>query len=137
MQDNFGSKGKKNNKPPRRAARQHTWGAFLILGQRPLCRCRNFRQEIIQDIQIALKIESCLLIVKPPAGLAPVEHIKSLLQRNIHRLRNLHDYTPYALPSDYVADFSVLLRRKMVQVIYCILIKAHVCYSHISLQIIF
>ena len=30
LQGNFESKGKKNNKPPRRAARQHTWGAFLI-----------------------------------------------------------------------------------------------------------
>ena len=136
MQDNFESKGKKNNKPPRRAARQHTWGAFLILGQSPLCRCRNFRQEIIQDIQISLKIKPCLLIVKPSTGFALVKKIKSLLQRNIHRLRNLHNNAPDALPADYVADLSVLLRCKIVQVLYSILIKAHICYSHISLQII-
>ena len=97
MQDNFESEGKKNNKPPRRASRQHTWGAFLILGHSLLCRCRNLCQEVIQDIQITLKIESGLLIVKPPAGLALVEHIKSLLQRNIQSLRNLHHNAPYAL----------------------------------------
>ena len=51
---------------------------------------RNLCQEVIQDIQITLKIEPGLLIVKPPTGLAPVEHIKSLLQINIQSLRNLH-----------------------------------------------
>ncbi len=50
--------------------------------------------------------------MKPPAGLAHVEQIKSLLQRNIQSLRNLHHNTSDALPADYVADFSVLLRRK-------------------------
>ena len=63
-------------------------------------------------------------IVKPTASLTPVEQIKSLLQRNIQSLRNLHHNTPDALPPDYVADFSVLLRRKIVQVLYGILIKA-------------
>ncbi len=51
--------------------------------------------------------------------------IKSLLQRNIQSNQN----TPDALPPDYVADFSVLLRSKMVQVLYGILIKAHISYS--------
>ena len=47
--------------------------------------------------------------VVAPAGLAPIEHIKSLLQRNIQSLRNLHHNTSDALPPDYVADFSMLL----------------------------
>ena len=123
MQDNFESKGKKNNKPPRRAARQHTWGAFLILGHSLLCRCRNLCQEIIQDIQISLKIELGFLIMKPPAGLAPVEHIKSLLQRNIQSLRNLHHNTSDALPPDYVADFSLLINTTRNQLKYFSLIK--------------
>ena len=128
---------KRHNKPPRRAARQHTWEAFLILGHSLLCRWRNLRQEIIQDIQVSLKIKSRLLIVKPPTGLALVEHIKSLLQRNTQSFRNLHHNTSDALPSDYVADFSVLLRRKMIQVLHGILIKTHISYFHLSLRIIF
>ena len=71
------AKSQTNNKPPRRAARQHTWGAFLILGLSPLCRCRDFCQKIIQDIQVALEIKPGLLIVKPPASLATIEHIKA------------------------------------------------------------
>ena len=76
-------------------------------------------------------------VVYIPRTVARYEQIKSLLQRNIQILRNLHHNAPDTLPPDYVADFSVLLRRKIVQVLYSILIKAHVCYSHISLQIIF
>ena len=137
MQDNTESKGKKYNKPPRRAERQHTWGAFLILGLSLLCRCRNLCQKVIQDIQITLKIESGFLIVKPPASLAPVEHVKSLLQRNIQSLGNLHYNAADALPADYIADFLMLLRRKIIKVLYCILIQTHICYSHVSFQIIF
>lgn len=75
--------------------------------------------------------------MKPTASLAPVEQIKSILQRNIQSLRNLHHNAPDTLPPDYVADFSVLLRSKMVQVIYGILIKAHICYPLVSFQVIF
>ena len=67
-------------------------------------------------------------------GLAPVEHIKSLLQRTTRGPRNLHNNTSDALPPDYIADFYVLLGRMMVQVIYGILIKAHISDTLISIQ---
>ena len=82
------------------------WGGQIVPGTESR---RNLCQEVIQDIQISLKIEFCFLIVKPSASFASIKKIKSFFQRNIQCLGNFHDDTSDALPPNYVADFSVLL----------------------------
>jgi hypothetical protein len=68
----------------------------------------KLHQQVVNDIQFAIEIESCGLVMQACAGLTGVKQVECFLNRNVQTLSYDGNHSPDAIPKDDVADGNIV-----------------------------